>query len=135
MNDAGSAFEPERNLVRVSQSIDGGGIAADASGHVYVAWHALLPHGKDEQDRRLWVARSLDDGRTFDEDRPASQAANGACGCCGVNALADRRGTLYILFRSARDVVHRDTYLLTSRNAGTTFRVTPSRHGISARAR
>src|SRR4030095_16204876 len=40
MNDAKSAFEAQRNLMRVSHALDGGGsVAADKEGAVYVAWH------------------------------------------------------------------------------------------------
>src|SRR5262249_4155596 len=45
----------------------------------------------------------------------------GACGCCGMRAFADSRGTLYALYRSAQDKIHRDVWLLTSRDKGKTF--------------
>jgi hypothetical protein len=67
------------------------------------------------------VARSSDDGRTFDQEVSASDSSVGACGCCGVRALADREGTLYVLFRAAADLVHRDTYVLTSSDRARTF--------------
>jgi hypothetical protein len=121
MNDTKTGFEPERNVVTVATGVDGSGIAAGAAGDVYVAWHANLSGGKGEGDRRLWVARSSDDGRTFAREIAASASTTGACGCCGVRVLADRRGTLHILFRSAADLMHRDTYLLTSRDKGTSF--------------
>src|SRR3954453_7297052 len=42
LNDAGAAFEAERNLMHRSFGLDGGGtIAADARGHVYVLWHGI----------------------------------------------------------------------------------------------
>lgn len=121
LNDARTAFEPQRNLVRASASADGSTIAADVRGHVYAAWHALVPNGQSEADRRLWVARSDDDGRTFAPEIAASPAASGACGCCGVRALVDRRGALRVLFRTAVEMTHRDTYLLTSYDQGATF--------------
>jgi hypothetical protein len=101
--------------------LDGGTVAADPAGHVYVMWHAFEPGLRGEADRRVWVARSRDNGQTFAEETAASPAATGACGCCAVGALADRRGAVYALFRSATDEVHRDTYLLTSRDEGRTF--------------
>jgi hypothetical protein len=122
MNTAGSAFEPERNVVsRPLMGLDGGTVAADAAGNVYVAWHAFQPGLRGEDDRRVWIARSSDDGRTFMPENAASNAATGACGCCAVGALADRRGTLYVLYRAATQVVHRDTYLLTSHDRAATF--------------
>ncbi len=132
--DGRTQFEPERNLARVSRNLDGGAIAADADGRVYVAWHAAIPGGTDESARRLWIARSSDDGRTFGQETSASDPAVGACGCCGVRAIVDRRETLYVLFRSAADLVHRDTYLLTSRDHGERFRPAARMPGTSARA-
>ena len=39
-NPAGTAFDPQRNLIAITIDLDGGGsIAADDSGRVYVAWH------------------------------------------------------------------------------------------------
>ena len=108
-------FEPQRNLIQFAVGLDGGGaIAADDKGRVFVAWHAGGPESKDEGDRRVWVARSTNDGQTFSKEQPASDASTGACGCCGMDGLIDRSGALYLLYRSARDVVHRDTYLLRS---------------------
>jgi len=121
MNEAGTAFEPERNIVRAAVGLDGAGVAADANGHVYVLWHAAGPGTTDEGARRVWVAASNDDGRSFASEIPASDEATGACGCCGVRALADRQGVLYMLYRSAREIVHRDTYLLISRDQARTF--------------
>jgi hypothetical protein len=116
-------FEPQRNLMHRTFYLDGGGsIAADKEGNVYVAWHATsadAPEG--EAGRRLWVARSRDDGATFDEEEPALTAATGACGCCGTKALVDRRGTLYVLYRAAKGNVERDMMLAASRDHGAHF--------------
>jgi len=112
-------FEAQRNLLQFATGLDGGGaIAADAKGRVYVAWHAGGPDSKNEGDRRVWLATSLDDGRTFTRERPVSDVSTGACGCCGMHGLIDRQGSLFLLYRSARDVTHRDTYLLMSSDAG-----------------
>jgi hypothetical protein len=41
LNDAGDAFEPQRNVIQNHPGLDGGGsVAADRDGNVYVAWHA-----------------------------------------------------------------------------------------------
>ncbi|MCU1292992.1 MAG: hypothetical protein JWP08_1842 [Bryobacterales bacterium] len=122
INEAGTAFEPQRNLIHSALGIDGGGgIAADQGGRVYVFWHAPLPGRQGEEYRRVWVARSDDDGKTFQPERVAWDQATGACGCCSLNAYADRTGTLYVLFRSAQAAVHRDMYLLQSKDHGATF--------------
>jgi hypothetical protein len=119
----GKAFEPQRNLTRRSYGIDGGGsIAADADGHVYAAWHALAAGGSDGEDHRLvWIARSDDDGATFAEEQPAWREPTGACGCCGLRLFAAPSTTLYMLYRSATAMTHRDIYLLQSGDQGRSF--------------
>jgi len=122
LNDAPTAFEPERNLIQVAHGLDGGGaVAADAAGNVYVVWHAPAPGTEGEANRKVWIARSNDDGKTFERERPVWERATGACSCCGLNAFTDDRGTLYVLYRSATEVVNRDMYLLTSRDRCQTF--------------
>jgi hypothetical protein len=122
LNDTGTAFEPQRNLMQHTFALDGGGsIAADAQGNVYVAWHGGEGSGKGEQDRRLWVARSRDDGKTFAREAPAAAEPTGACACCGTRSFVDRDGTLYILYRAAFTPSDRDMYLLVSRDRGASF--------------
>jgi hypothetical protein len=122
LNDAGTAFEPERNLIHEAYGLDGGGsIAADLKGDVYVFWHAPLVGQKGEGSRRVWVAKSVDDGRTFAHETLAFDAPTGACGCCGMRAYADSASNLYVLFRSATDVVNRDIWLLASTDEGKSF--------------
>ena len=121
MNTSGTGFEPQRNVVRFATELDGATVAADKAGNVYVAWHGSPPGSKSEGDRRVWISRSSDDGATFTREQAASNAATGACGCCGLASLVDRDSTLYVLYRSARDVMHRDAYVLTSKNAASTF--------------
>lgn len=122
LNEEGTAFEPERNLIHTAYGIDGGGgIAADQLGRVYVFWHAPIPGHQGEEFRRVWMTRSEDHGKTFQPEQIAWDQPTGACGCCSVNAFADSTGKLYVLFRSAREMVHRDMYLLESADHGATF--------------
>ena len=122
LNSERTAFEPQRNVMRGGYNIDGGGaVAADRDGHVYVVWHANVAGEREEGQRRVWIARSEDDGRTFESERAVFDEPTGACGCCGLGAFADRRGAMYVLFRSAFEVVNRDMYLLTSRDLGRHF--------------
>lgn len=122
-NADGTAFEAQRNLTRRSYGVDGGGsIAADGTGHVYAAWHSLAAGGRDGEDHRLvWIARSTDDGATFGEEEPAWREPTGACGCCGVRMFAGPLNALYLLYRSATAVTHRDMYLLQSNDEGRSF--------------
>jgi hypothetical protein len=122
LDDAGRNFERERNIIQAAYGIDGGSaVAADRLGRVYVAWHAPGPREEGEANRRVWVVRSSDEGRTFENEEPASEPSTGACGCCGLSAFADRRATLYLLYRSAFETVHRDMFLLASRDGGRRF--------------
>jgi hypothetical protein len=123
LNDAGDAFEPERNLMTHTFGLDGGGaVAADSAGNVYVAWHGKTPGAPaGEAGRQVWIAESHDDGKTFAPEKPAWKEPTGACGCCGLAIFADTKGTLRVLYRSATANVHRDVYLLTSTDRGATF--------------
>jgi hypothetical protein len=81
IDDAGTAFEPERNVIQMAYGLDGGGsLAADTAGNVYVVWHAASPGTEGEGNRRVWIARSTDDGANFECERPVWDRATGACG-------------------------------------------------------
>jgi hypothetical protein len=123
MNDGGTGFEPQRNLITEHYQLDGGGsVAADREGKVYVAWHAPLKLGAGEASRRVWIARSSDDGKNFGAETQAFGEETGACGCCGMRLFADPgRGSVFALYRSAFEQVHRDIYLLRSDDRGATF--------------
>lgn len=123
LNSSHTAFEPERNLMTHTFGLDGGGtIAADSVGHVYVAWHGKAPGAASgEAGRQVWIAKSDDDGKTFSAEYAAWKDPTGACGCCGMAMYADSKGVLRVLYRSATESVHRDIYLLTSKDQGRSF--------------
>ena len=128
LDDAGTAFQAQRSLMRHSFGLDGGGsIAADRFRNVYVAWHGIDQKeasgtGKEgEARRRVWIAKSPDEGRSFSPEEKAWSQDTGACGCCGMKIFAGHRGNIYALYRSATESVHRDIYLLTSQNRGQSF--------------
>ncbi|HEV8605319.1 MAG TPA: sialidase family protein [Tepidisphaeraceae bacterium] len=117
MNDAGTGFEPQRNVISQKVGLDGGGsVAADGLGTVYVAWHAPATAKAGEENRTVWVARSSDEGKTFEREKKAWEEPTGACGCCGMRMFADANGGAYILYRSATEMVHRDIYLLMAKD-------------------
>lgn len=128
LNDAGNAFEPERNLMHRSFGLDGGGsVAADRDGNVYVVWHGIpvdLKTGsgpEGEARRQVWIARSKDDGATFVSEDKAWTQPTGACACCGMKAFASRKGSVHVLYRSATQAIHRDIYSITSNDHGISF--------------
>ncbi len=122
LNDAGTAFEVQQSLNDLSWGADGGTLAADSANNVYVFWHAQPKGGKDEADRRVWMSKSANDGRSFAKETMIFGDGTGVCGCCGSRALAGPDGSLYLLFRSATGIVHRDIWLLSSVDRGSTFR-------------
>lgn len=121
-----TAFAPQRNLITATRHLDGGSsVAADEAGNVFVAWHAnALDGAEGEEARRVWLARSADDGLTFAAEVPISAAETGVCGCCGLRIAASDRN-VHVLYRAATRMVHRDIYALQSSDAGQTF--TPRR--------
>jgi hypothetical protein len=122
LNDAGTGFEPQRNLMTRTFHLDGGGtVAADANGNVYVAWHGASADSDGEAGRQVWIARSTDSGKSFDAETPAWKQPTGACGCCGMSVFAKSDGTLLALYRSATQNIHRDNYLLSSSDRGKSF--------------
>jgi hypothetical protein len=125
LNDAGSAFEPERNLITSARGLDGGGsVAADKNGNVYVMWHAPQPGNTNgELGRALFVSRSNNDGKSFTPETLATAQPTGACACCGMKAFADDEGNVFALFRAASSLTNRAETLLMSSKDGTGFDV------------
>ncbi len=119
---SGSAFEPQRNLMTSTRHLDGGSsVAADSAGNVFVAWHGNALDGPEgEQARRVWLARSSDDGGTFSPEVAISPAETGTCGCCGLRIAASGHN-VQVLYRAATQMVHRDIHALRSSDRGRTF--------------
>lgn len=123
LNDAGTAFERQRNLMTQTSTLDGGGsVAADNLGNVYVAWHALSKDAdRGEENRKLWVSVSKDDGSTFAAEKTVWDESTGACGCCGVRGFADKAANAMFLYRGAGDKVNRGMFLVRSSDKGKSF--------------
>ena len=73
--------------------------------------------------RAVFVARSTDEGKTFQREKRAITKPTGACGCCGLRAFADSSGAVYILYRAASKMVNRDEILLVSQSPGAEFQI------------
>ena len=120
--NAKGKFDAERNLAGRAIGLDGGAsIAAAPDGSVWVFWHAPFPGKEGEENRTVWMAASTDDGATFAPERSILKEPVGACGCCGLKADFEAPGVLRVLFRTAREVVHRDMMLLESDDGGHNF--------------
>jgi len=125
LNDDGTAFEPERDVITKARGLDGGGsVAADGRGNVYVTWHAPKPGNTEgEAGRAVFLAHSEDGGRSFAPERLATQEATGACGCCGMKTFADGLGNLFISYRGALETGYRDQLLLVARDSRMEFQI------------
>src|SRR5205814_227252 len=62
------------------------------------------------------------EGRTFERERPANPKPTGACGCCGMRAFADSKGSVYLLYRAANEI-SRDMTLLVSCDQAASFQL------------
>jgi hypothetical protein len=135
LNDAATEFEAERDLITYAAGLDGGSsVAADQEGNVYVTWHAREPNADEdgEAGRAVFVARSRDEGKSFEREHAALSPSPGVCACCGMRAFVDGTGVLYTLFRGASAMTNRDEILLVSRDHGTSFRVANRDRWITA---
>jgi hypothetical protein len=125
LNDAGTAFEAERDVITSARGLDGGGsVAADGRGNVVVTWHAPKPGNTGgEAGRAVFVAHSSDGGHTFAPERLAIETPTGVCACCGMKAFADDRGGLFISYRAASETGNRDQTLLVAGNDSLKFEI------------
>ncbi len=117
LDDAGKAFEPQRNLIGNTMNLDGGAsVAADALGNTFVVWHAApLQSTLGEKGRRVYAAKSTDAGKTFAAESPVNLDTTGVCGCCSLKAATDHTGELQILFRSATGGLDRDMWRISAK--------------------
>jgi len=126
LNDEGTAFEEQKNVMQYTFDLDGGGtVAADKKGNVYVSWAGLAPKGgTGETKRAIYVTVSKDGGKTFSKEKAAAKTKTGACACCNLRSMTDSDGKLYIVYRAAMGFTNRDSYLLSSTNKGKSFKLT-----------
>jgi len=110
-SNADGTFTQQKNIIAAQPGMDGGGsIAADNAGHVYIAWHAPTIKGEGEQGRLVWIAKSIDDGKTFaPEFAIRSGPVVGGCACCSLHIAVGPGGEVAGLFRQADKKVNRAT--------------------------
>jgi hypothetical protein len=123
LSDDKTSFEPEKAVNKTIGGLDGGGtVAADSNGNVWVIWHGVPPDIEGEENRALYVAHSLDEGRTFQTEFKGATPQSGACACCGMKAFAGKDGKLYVLYRGVQEKLNRPEVCLVSDDAGHTFK-------------
>ncbi|MBI4663944.1 MAG: exo-alpha-sialidase [Verrucomicrobia bacterium] len=121
LNKAGDSFEDQREMSGGVWGFDGGcAVAADPSGNVYLFFNGTTTAG-GEQVRHVFLSRSTDNGDSFSKPAPID-LGKGVCACCHLSATVNAKGELLLVYRVAEAGVNRDSYLLTSRDQGKTFR-------------
>ena len=111
--DGGKSFSAAKTLSSML-GVDGVTVVADNTNHVIAFWHVMQPPKPIEPSATwLYMARSLDNGATFNTDERVhmSNHTGLACSMCMMSGQAGKDGRFYLAFRSAQDNV-RDTFLL-----------------------
>ena len=114
----GTGFEAQFGLAAGNGVEAGPTIAADDAGNVFLFWHA---GALEDAHRAVYMIMSHDDGTLFDPVRSVNAEVEGACNCCGLDALTDDAGAVYVSYRGAGDNIRRGQRLLVSRDEGRTF--------------
>jgi hypothetical protein len=121
--EGGATFEKQRDLRADTQGLDGGAsVAASAKGEVFVVWHGVpVGAAPGEINRRVFVLKSTDNGKSFAAPKIANGEDPGVCACCSLKTFVSPRGELLTLYRAARSMAQRDITLMTSTDGGATF--------------
>lgn len=123
----GDGFEDQRAMSGDWVMDGGGAVAADTAGNVYVFYHG--GKGAGEASRRVLVRVSHDSGASFDQEIIISPDDLGVCGCCAMQAFADAKGRVFVVYRTASDGgKSRDIATMFSSDHGKTWR-----HEIASR--
>ena len=121
LNDAGNAFEDQKNVAGNVVGFHGSSaVAVDGQDNVYLFLNGQTREGRDDV-REIHMVKSTDGGKTFSRPRVVTNG-KGACGCCYIEAYADREGKVYFAYRSAENGVKRDSYVFVSGDHGNSFK-------------
>lgn len=126
LNDAGDAFERERNLAGPTIGFEGvGTILANGKDRVLAFWHGQLIPKFDEPSRQIYRALSTDGGKSFSEPEAVTSNVVGACQCCPLSGHWSLDGTIALAFRNSTvnddDKHTKDSYVMLSKDLGRTF--------------
>ena len=129
LNDEGSAFEEEKNIIGRTIGFEGvGAIVADQnSPNVYAFWPGQTEPGP-EMGRDMYMAVSKDEGKIWSVPIKLDVDIEGNCRCCSIQAAMDPIGNMYIVYRnSVKTSVSswdKNTFLLVSKDAGKSWNKT-----------
>ncbi len=113
-------FSEQKDFKGATAHMDGGGsVATNGDGIVYIVWHANKKDTNGEENRRIFVAVSNDNGQTFAQEKAVSPEDSGICPCCSLKVAANGK-ELLILYRGAKNG-SRDLYQLLSKDSALTF--------------
>lgn len=98
-------------------------LAVDKQGRIYVAWIDERNKQKEDRGGEIWLAVSMDRGKTFSPDR---RILTDVCECCRTNLQVDAAGTLYLSYRTVPRTgpMYRDTIVARSQDGGKSFKTT-----------
>ncbi len=98
-------------------------LSVDQKGKIYVAWIDERAKRKEDRGGEIWLAVSMDRGKTFSPDR---RILTDVCECCRTNLQVDAAGTLYLSYRTVPRTgpMYRDTIVARSQDGGKSFKTT-----------
>lgn len=123
LNDDGSAFEDETNIIGKTIGFEGAGaiVADQNSAKVYAFWPGQTEPGP-EMGRDMYMAVSEDEGKNWSVPRKLDIDIEGNCRCCPIQAIMDAKGNMYVVYRNSVRTSpgswDKDTFLMVSKDAG-----------------
>jgi len=126
LNDAGTAFERETNLVGETIGFEGVGAVTvhPKTGFVHAFWAGQTEPGP-EMGRDLYMATSTDEGAHWSQPAKLDIDIEGNCRCCPIQAIIDAEGVMHVIQRNSvktsATTWDKDTFLLSSVDDGQTW--------------
>ncbi len=122
--DGGKTFFP---ALTVNSGVSGPAVgrafqsmAVDHRGRIHIVWIDERNKQSSNRGAEIWMATSSDGGLTFSPDH---RILTDVCECCRTAIAADRRGRLYVSYRTVPESgpMHRDIVVARSDDDGKTF--------------